>query len=216
MLLVVTPTPEETEKLRRTFAKLHTFVYTATYNNFLRATETYKPTAILLKVTEDAMELLVKKMEKAREIIPTIALITISDTDVSALAPDLKYSLNVQNRTLQFQGNYFYPPSPKDSLFMGSYIISGLLMVPFDYKIFLCGHLFELTPEEVFLLRYLVIIHPRRASAEELGTVCFSYGKTAPRSTVASLISRINKKAARIISVPIITHRPNVGYGIEF
>lgn len=216
MLLAVTPTPEETEELRRTYAKLHCFVYTATYKNFVRAAETYRPTVILLKVTGEVSDLLVKKVQKVREIIPDIALITLSDTDVSALLPDLKYSLKVQKRTLQFQGFYFIAPSPKDTLYMGSYIISGLLMVPFDNKIFLCGNKINFTPEEIFLLRYLANIHPRRADAEELGTVCFSYGKTAPRTTVASCISRMNKKAERIISVPIITHRAEEGYGIEF
>ncbi|MBE6655446.1 MAG: hypothetical protein E7609_01070 [Ruminococcaceae bacterium] len=99
---------------------------------------------------------------------------------------------------------------------MGSYIISGLLMVPFDKKVFLCGQKFDLTPEEVFLLRYLATIHPRRACASELGALCFTYGKKTPRATVASRISRINKKAERIISVPIITHLSEEGYGIEF
>ena len=216
MLLAVAPTPEETEELRRTYAKLHCFVYAATYKNFVRATETYQPTVILLKITEDVSDLLIKKIQKIREILPDIALITLADTDVSALAPDIRYSLNIQKRTLQFQGLYFFERSRKNSIFMGSYNINGLLMVPFDHMIFLCGHKLELTPEEIFLLRFLATIHPRRADAMELGTVCFSYGKTAPRSTVASYISRINKKAERIIFLPIITHRSGEGYGIDF
>lgn len=214
MLLAVAPTPEETEKLRHTYATLHCFVYAATHRNMVRAAETYKPNVILLEVHE-VTDLLVKKMQKIREILPDIALITLSDIDVSALAPDLTYSLRVQKRTLQFQGLYFNAPTPNDSAFMGSYIVEGLLMLPFDKRIFVGGQLVPFTPEESFLLRYLSMIHPRRASADELGTVCFSYGKKAPRSTVASCISRINKRAVNAIFVPIINHRKE-GYGIDF
>ena len=214
MLLAVAPTTEEIEKLRHTYATLHCFVYTATYKNMVRAAETYKPDVILLKVHE-VTDLLLKKMQRIRKILPDIAVITLSNTDVSALAPDLKYSLKVQKKTLLFQGLYFNLPTPKDSYFMGSYIIEGLLMVPFGKKIFLGGQLVRFTPEESFLLRYLATIHPRRANADELGTVCFSYGKKAPRTTVASCISRINQKAENAIFVPIISHREE-GYGIEF
>lgn len=215
MLLAVAETPLEAEELRHTYAKLHCFVYVATHKNLLRAVEKYKPNVILLKVSA-VTDLLVKKMQKIRKILPDIALITLSDGDVSALSPDLTYSSRVQKRTLQFQGLYFLEHIPQSSLFMGSYMILGLLMVPFDKKVFLCGHRVRFTPEEVFLLRYLAMIHPRRATAEELGSLCFTYGKKAPRSTVASRISRINKKAEQTIFVPIITHLPDEGYGIDF
>ena len=99
---------------------------------------------------------------------------------------------------------------------MGSYIVHGLLMVPLEKRIYICGQKANFTPEEVFLLRYLTIIHPRRATTEELGALCFTYGKKTPRSTVASRISRINAKATQLIFVPIIKHVPNKGYGIDF
>ena len=105
MFLAVAPTPEEAEELRRTYARLHCFVYVATHRNIVHAAEKYRPNAILLKVIEPT-ELLVKKMQKIREILPEVALITLSNADVSALKPDLQYSLRVQNRTLQFQGLY--------------------------------------------------------------------------------------------------------------
>ncbi len=215
MLLAVAETPLEAEELRHTYAKLHCFVYVATHKNLVRAAEKYKPNVILLKVST-VTDLLVKKMQKIREILPDIALITLSKGDVSSLLPDLRYTPNVQKRILQFQDLYFFERIPQSSFFMGSCNISGLLLVPLDKKVFLCGHRVHFTPEEVFLLRYLAIIHPRRATAEELGSLCFTYGKKAPRSTVASRISRINKKAEQTIFVPILTHRPDEGYGIDF
>ena len=89
-------------------------------------------------------------------------------------------------------------------------------MVPFDCKVFLCGQKAPFTPEEVFLLRYLAEIYPRCADVRELAALCFTYGKKTPRSTVASRISRINKKAERIISVPILAKKPGEGYGFDF
>lgn len=217
MILIVTPTAEETEELRRTFAKLHCFVFCATYANMVRAAEKYKPNAILLKVPEQN-DLLVKKMRKIRTFLPQIAVIALADSkeDIVGLYPDLKYSLRVQNRTLQYQALYFTHPVPHDAAFWGSYIIAGLLFVPTDRKVFLCGKRVQFSPEEVFLLRYLAEIYPRRADVGELGEVCFTYGKRTPRSTVASRISRINKKAASIISVPIISKNTDEGYGFDF
>ena len=106
MLLVVTPTAEETEEMRRTFAKLHCFVFCATYGNMIRVAEKYKPEAILIKVPE-VTDLLKKKLKHIRTASPNIAVIVLSNTNVDALAPDLKYSLRVQKRTLQFQALYF-------------------------------------------------------------------------------------------------------------
>lgn len=215
MLLAVAPTPEDAEELRHTYATLHCFVYVATHKNIVRAAEKYRPNVILLKVPEMS-DLLVKKMQKIREFLPDIALITLSDTDVSALEPDLEYSLRVQKRTLQFQGIYFLDRKPQSSIFMGSYIVCGLLMVPFQKRVFVCGRRIRFTPEEVFLLRYLSTIYPRHATADELGALCFTYGKKTPRSTVASRISRINKKAEEYLSLPIIKCFADDGYGIDF
>ncbi len=215
MLLAVAPTREETEELRRTYAKQHCFVYCATHANMVRAAEAYRPNAILLKMPE-VTELLLRKIERIRKVLPDVALITLSNEDVSAFKPDAHHPLRAQNRTLQFQAIYCLGSSPNEGAFKGSYIISGLLMVPFDKKVFLAGKRAHFSPEEVFLLRYLASIHPRRANADELGALCFAYGKKVPRSTVASCISRINREAERLISVPIIQNVRGEGYGIEF
>lgn len=215
MLLAIAPTDEETEKLRRVYAKLHCFVYCATYKNMLRAAEKYKPDVILLLVRE-ADAFLVRKVEKIRKMLPKIALITLSDGDVSSLSPDLNYSLRVQKRVLQFQAIYFRYPTKNDAPMQGSLIVSGLFMHPFAFKVFIGGQYANFSPEEIFLLRYLAIEHPRRIDVEELGTLCFTYGKRAKRTTVAARISRINKEAKRLISVPILTYRRGEGYGIEF
>ena len=215
MLLAVTPTVEETEKLRHTYAKLHCFVYCATYRNMVRASETYKPDVILLLVHE-VTELLQKKIQKIREILPDIALITLSDIDVTSLAPDLCYSLRVQKRVLQFQALYFRYPTENDAPMQNALIVSGLFMHPYTRKIFLCGQWAHFSAEEAFLLRYLALVHPRRVDVEELAKLCFTYGKKTSRSTVAARVSRINKEARRLIYVPILTYRRGEGYGIEF
>ena len=94
--------------------------------------------------------------------------------------------------------------------------ISGLLLHPYDNAVYLAGQAASFTPEEVFLLRYLAKIHPRRASLAEIARLCFPYGKRPYRSSVASRVSRINKEARRLIAVPILTYRRGEGYGIDF
>lgn len=216
MLLAITPTVAETERLRRFFVKYHSFVYCATHQNMIRAAERYRPEAILL-VLDEVTDVLVQKMAKIREILPDVALLTVSNAeDVTRLEPDIKYKKTVPSKYLWFQSMYFNPPCPQKSIFMGSYIVSGLFMSQQDRYVFLYGQLADFTPDETFLLHYLMIIHPRRATAAELGSCCFSYGRVAPRATVASRISRINQVSKNLIKAPIITCRRGEGYGIEF
>ncbi len=215
MLLAAAPTAQQTERLRRTYAKLHCFVHCASYKNLVRSAEEYSPDVILLEVDE-VTDLLVEKIKKIRLILPNVALITLANVDVSRLAPDLSYSLRPHHNTLLFQALYFSHPSPNASILKGGLIVSGLLLSPLDRLVFLSGHKINFTPEEVFLLRYLAEIHPRRADARELGKFCFTYGRKIPRSTVVARISRINKKAKERIGVPILTQKPGEGYGIDF
>lgn len=215
MLLIVAPTAEETEAWRHTFAKLHTFVYSATYHNFVTSAEKFSPNAILL-VVHEVTDTLLSKLKRVRAFLPDCALITISKCDTAELSPDLSYSPHVQRFTLKFQAHYFAKKHAYESVLPGSRMISGLLLVPMDEYVFLYGRPAKFSAEEVFLLRCLAEHHPRRMTAEELGKYCFAYGKKTPRTTVASRISRINKEAKRIISVPIITHKNSEGYGIDF
>ena len=216
MLMVVTPTAEETETLRKKYAKLHTFVYCATYKSFIPFAEKYQPTVVLV-IVHEVTSALISKIARVREILPEVAVITLSNSDVSALSPDLEYSLQVHKQTLRFQAHYFEYESPYISTVeMGALIISGLLLAPFSARVLLYGRAVNYTPEEVFLLRYLAKKHPTRISTEELGRLCFGYGKKAPRSTVAARISRINRLAKQHIFTPIITYRHGEGYGIDF
>lgn len=216
MLMIVTPTAEKTEALRRTFAKLHTFVYSATYDNFVSCAEKYRPDAIFITVYE-VTEILRRKVEKVRELLPLVAILTLSNTDVSGLAPHLSFSLNVHKQTLKFEGNYFSPKAQYDMyITQGSRTVLGLWFSPYLTSVFLYGFLMPFTSEEVFLLRFLAERYPARVSVEEIARHCFTYGKKTPRASVASRISRINKKAEARIFVPIITHRRGEGYGIDF
>lgn len=213
MVLAVAPNDEETEALRRLYAKSHLFVYCATYRNFVNSAEKYAPNMILLKVHE-VTDSLVKKVRRIRELLPSVSLITLSDADTSALSPDVTCSARAHRKTLVFQAVYFLSASPYASVFSGSRMIGGLLLHPYERAIYLHGQAFYATPEEAFLLRYLAEIHPRRADWRELGRHCFTYGRATPRSSVASRISRINREAVRCISLPLITYRAGEGYGI--
>ena len=218
MVLAIAPTTAEAEKLRRTFAKMHSFAFCATYDNMVRAADKYDPNGLLVFVPEIS-DVLVKKLKRICESHPDIGIVLFSDLPKESLAVlphNACFPLHSREKTLQYQALYFSFPSPQSSAFHSSYIISGLLMVPLDRKVFLCGEKVAFSPEEVFLLRYLAEIHPRRASVQELGAVCFTYGKKTPRSTVAARISRINNKAKHIISTPILTYKQSEGYGIDF
>lgn len=213
MVLAVTPSNEETEALRRFYAKSQLFVYCATYRNFVNSAEKYTPNMIVLKV-DAVTDTLKEKVKRVREALPHVSLITLSDSDTSALSPDFAYSTRIHAQTLFFQTVYFLEASPYASVFTGSRMINGLLLHPYDKAIFLYGQPFHATPEEAYLLRYLAEIHPRRADWQELGRHCFTYGKSTKRSTVASRISRINREARRCISLPLITFHAGEGYGI--
>lgn len=215
MLLVVARDGREAETLRRDFAKLHLFAYFATYQNFLHSAEKYAPNAIVLKADE-VTDALVEKVNCVKAMLPDVPLITLSDADVSSLSPDIRYGTRVHAKTLLYQAVYFSSPTPYASAFSGSIMISGLLLHPYDHAVYLAGQAAAFTPEEVFLLRYLAEIHPRRASLSEIARLCFPYGKRPSRSSVASRVSRINKEARRLISVPILTYRRGEGYGIDF
>ena len=217
MVLVITPTVEETEHLRRFFVKYHAFVYCATHQNMVRAAERYKPEALLL-VFNKLTNTIVQKVAKIREILPDVALLTVcdADDDLTPIAPDITYKRTVPSKYLWYQSMYFNPITPHKSIFMGSYIVSGMFISQQDYAVFLHGQLASFTRDEVYLLHYLAAIHPRRATVTELGSCCFTYGRVAPRSTVAARISRINKVSEDLINCPIVTCRRGEGYGIEF
>ena len=96
-------------------------------------------------------------------------------------------------------------------------ILHGLHMDLKRRMVYIFGLPIPVTHNEAFLLRYLCEIHPRRATAAELGRLCFGYGVRAKRSTVASRISRINAKAASItMGRPIIKCVTDKGYQIDF
>ena len=215
MILIVAPTNEETEALRRVFVKLGVFVYSTAYSGFIHSAEKYAPSLIVLKVNE-VTDRLAQKVKEVRALLGDVTLLTLSDADVSLLLPDLSYSTRVHKRTLLYQALYFSANTATASAFVGSRIVSGLFLHPYEGEVYLCGQKPRFTPEEVYLLRYLAEIHPRRAAWTELARHCFPYGKRTSRSSVASRISRINKEARRLIFVPILTDRRGEGYGIDF
>ncbi|MBO5755620.1 MAG: hypothetical protein J6R89_06140 [Clostridia bacterium] len=216
MLLTVTDTAEELEKLRLMFSKSHYFTYCATKDKLYSAAKRYKPNVILLE-TDVVDDTLLSDMERVREILPDVFLLTVSNVDTEALVPVFAYPKGVYSSTVLRQVVICEPLHRCSSLPRESMILHGLHMDLNAGEEFLYGLPLGLTHNEAFLLRYLFEIYPRRATAAELGRLCFGVGVKAGRSTVASRISRINAKAMALpLHIPIISSRTNEGYQIEF
>lgn len=215
MLLAVAANAQEVEKLRRTYAKGYCFVYLATYRNFVNSAKEYRPDVILLML-DKVTPLLLKKMEDIRKFLPDVSLVTMSNEDTTALAPDHCLKNNPHSLTLVFQAHFYSPDSPNASVLRENRIVGGLLLCTYLRMAFLYGKEIHFSPEEIFLLYYLSEIHPRRAEIEEIGRHCFAYGSRPTRASVASRISRINKRAKEHSGLPIINHLPDQGYGFAF
>lgn len=216
MLLTVTDTAEELEKLRLMFSKSHYFTYCATKDKILPAAKRYKPDVILLE-TEEIDDALVHEMEKVREILPNTYLLTVSSKDTEALMPLFSYPKGVYSSTVLQQIVICEPRHRCSSEPRENMILHGLHMDLHTGGEYLYGRHLGLTHNEAFLLRYLFEIYPRHATAAELGRLCFGVGVRACRSTVASRISRINAKAASLPPHrPIITCVTDKGYQIKF
>ena len=216
MLLTVADTPEELEKLRLMFSKSHYFTYCATKDKMFSAAKRYKPNVILLE-TDEIDEGLVSEMERIREMLPRMLLLTVSNADTEALIPVFSYPKGVYSSTVLQQVVICEPLHRCSSLPRENMILHGLHMDLYAGEEYLYGLPLHLTHNEAFLLRYLFEIYPKRATAAELGRLCFGVGVRAGRSTVASRISRINAKAAALpLQKPIISCVTNEGYKLEF
>lgn len=215
MLLAVAPNAEEAEKLRRTYAKGYCFVYLATYRNFVNSAKEYRPDVILLAL-DKVTPLLEKKVADIREFLPDVKLVTLGGENVDALAPDFCLKKNAHPFSLVFQAHFHSPDSPNAALLRENRIVGGLLLCTYQRTAFLYGDEIRFSPEEIFLLYYLSEIHPKRADVHELGRHCFAYGSHPPRATVASRISRINKRTKERLGRPIIKYFPDEGYGFSF
>lgn len=216
MLLTVADTPEELEKLRLMFSKSHYFTYLSTKDKLYSAAKRYKPNVILLK-TDEITDTLISDMEKVRKILPNMLLLTVSNADTEALTPVFSYPKGVYSSTVLQQVVICEPRHRCSSLPRENMILHGLHMDLYTGEEYLYGLPLHLTHNEAFLLRYLFEIYPKRATAAELGRLCFGVGVRAGRSTVASRISRINAKAAALpLHTPIITCVAKEGYKLEF
>lgn len=216
MLLTVADTAEELEKLRLMLSKSHYFTYLATKDKLFSAAKRYKPSVILLE-TDVVDETLLSDMEKVREVLPNMLLLTVSNANTEALMPVFSYPKGVYSSTVLGQAVLCMPRHVCSSVPKENMILHGLHMDLAAGEEYLYGLPLHLTHNEAFLLRYLFEIYPKRATAAELGRLCFGVGVRARRSTVASRISRINAKAMSLpLRRPIITCKTNEGYTIEF
>lgn len=216
MLLTVTDDAASLERLRLMFSKSHYFTYCATTDKIFAAAKRYKPNVILLE-TDDINEKLLSDMKMIHAMLPNTFLLTVSNADTSSLEPLFSYPKGVYSGTVLRQIVICMPRHACASDPRENMILHGLHMDLHTRKVSLYGMELPLTHNEAFLLRYLCEIYPKRATAAELGMLCFGVGVRAKRSSVASRISRINAKATAILpGRPIITCVTDKGYQIDF
>ena len=220
MLLTVSDTPNEVEKMRKMFAHLRYFTYCALTEDMLASVSRYPLHAICLK-TECITEKLRSDVKEIRHRYPDITILLVSDTQDHALPVDMHLNADTPPYHIFFHVLYYLPPSRNSASNMKeNLVVKGLLFNSYRNHVRLYGWVASFTGEEVFLLRYLAEIYPRRASVEELASLCFGFGKTAKVSSVFSRISRINKVArmtVKSLSRPIVTYQASLGgYQIDF
>ncbi len=215
MLLTVSDNKPALEKLYRIFCKSHYFSYFATCDRLLAVAKRYKPQVILIE-TDTINDALITDIEKIRTLLPNVFLITLSNEDTSPLSPVFSFRKGAYSGTVLRSIASCMPLHPSASSPRENMIVHGLHMDLHSLKISLYGEVAPFSNGEAFFLRYLCEIYPRRAPVMDLGKHCFGPYNKAPRTTVASRISRINAKATAVLGFPIITYIRNVGYQIDF
>lgn len=220
MLLTVADTPYKVEQLRKTFAQLRYFTYCATKETMLSCAKRYAPHAICLK-TDEITERLKKDLEEIKSAFPSLAVILITDCVGHSLPADILLPKDAPVTHIFFHVLYYMPAKAYSSpLLRQNLLIKGMLFNTYMCHVRIYGWVIRFTGEDVFLLRYLAEIYPRRASIDELAELCFAYGKKASTATVRSRISRINQRAVnslKALTRPVVTYKASDGgYQIDF
>lgn len=216
MLLTVADDKEKLEKLRLIFSKSHYFTYCATIDKLYAAAKRYRPEVVLIE-TERFDEALKQEIMRVYDLPPCNYVILVTNADIPPDFPVIPHPMGVHSGTVLEQIVICRLRHPCASEPRENMIVHGLHMDLYHRQVSLYGLPMPVTHNEAYLLRYLCEIHPRRATAAELGRLCFGVGVKAKRSTVASRISRINAKAAAILDGrTIITCVTDKGYQIDF
>ena len=220
MLLSVAKTANEVEHVRKCFVSLGYFTYCATFEEMVKTAEKF-PLTDLVIVTRTVEESLKDRVESICALYPNINLFLLSDDYDHGLTVRRQMPYDMDAYEVLFQILYYSKPSPNSTEeFHENLLVKGMLFNSYRGCIHLYGWLVPFHQSEVFLLRYLGEIYPRRADNDELAELCFGYGKKATSNAVKSRISRINKHAIELVPAlhrPIVTYKKNEGgYQIDF
>ena len=215
MLLTVADTPEEVETVRKMFVYMRYFTYCATTANMLEAARKY-PLSDLLIVTEAVNDDLIADVAQIRVLYPEINVFLVSDNMAHSLEVRRQLSTDISSEEILFEILYYSKPSPNSvDDFHENLIVKGLL-----FNTYIHGWIGKFSDNDAFLLRYLAEIYPRRASMDELCSLCFGFGKKASVGALKARISRINQRAMHSLpplSRPIVTFKAKEGgYQIDF
>ncbi len=220
MLLSVAETAAEVVSLRAEFVRLGFFTYSATFEDMVALAQKYPLTDLIVRAVK-VTELLKQRVEHIVSLYPELNVFLLSDNTSHTLSARRQLPFKTDAYEMLFQIMYYGKPSPNSApAFYENLMVKGMLFNTYRSHIRIYGWLIPFSQSDVFLLRYLAEIYPRRASCEELAALCFSYGQGASESAVRSRISRINAKASEhlpALTRPVVTYKRNQGgYQIDF
>ncbi len=220
MLLSVAQTIEEVVALRKCFTGLGYFTYSATFKEMAEIAKKYPLTDLMIRAVTVTEELK-RSVEHIVCLYPDINVFLLSDDSSHTLKVRRQLPLDADAYDMLFQILYYSEPTTNSALeFHENLIVKGMLFNTYRSHIRIYGWLIPFSQSEVFLLRYLGEIYPRRATIEELSSLCFSYGETASEGAVRTRISRINAKAKEHLPAlcrSVVTYKKDKGgYQIDF
>ena len=220
MLLTVGETENDVCALRKEFVSLGYFTYSATVDEAASLARKYPLTDLVIRAHSITGEI-VATVDAIRSLYPSIHLFLLSDDKDHALDPRRQMPYDMDAYEVLFQILYYGEPSPNSvEDFRENLLIGGMLFNTYKAEVLIYGWRVPFPKSDVFLLRYLGEIYPRRATREELAELCFDYGKRASLAAVKTRISRLNARATELfppLSRPVITYKKDEGgYQIDF
>lgn len=220
MLLTVAMSAREVERLKKIFVSMRYFTYAATFENMVECAQKY-PISDLVIEAEAVTEHLSENVAKIQALYPDIHIFLLSDDKNHSMPVTIQLPFDITSDEVLFQILYFGKPTPNSvEDFHENLLVKGMLFNTYVHEIRVYGWIVDFSASDAFLLRYLAEIYPRRATIDELATLCFGYKEKVSDSTVKSRISRINRRAINSLAPlcrPIITYKKKEGgYQIDF
>lgn len=219
MLLTMTDTPLRAELMRKIFVKLQIFSYLSLPETLTEDVHTYDPKLIIIH-TSNFTDELTDAIAALQDEYPDMRWILMTNCEPNDIPCRLVFQITLRQNARMNTILFFYlklmPMVPNTALVPGKVIAKGLYLNPYFRTVMIYGYKMHFSPTEIYIMRYLVEIFPRRATAEEIGKHCFAFRYNPPRSTVAAQISGINKHAGAFLHRKLITCVTKEGYTIDF